>query len=92
LPNIEIPTGPNYQVPFAQAIRGQARMATGAVGMITEAAQANDIVASGSADAVLVARAMLGDPNWTLHAARSLGIDVPWPVQFERAKMPLPST
>ncbi|HEX4449051.1 MAG TPA: NADH:flavin oxidoreductase/NADH oxidase [Polyangiaceae bacterium] len=87
VPNAEIPVGPGYQVPFARAVRKGAPIATGAVGMITDPAQADEIIASGSADAVLLARAMLRDPNWALHAARALGVDVPWPVQFERAKV-----
>ena len=82
----EIPVGPGYQVPFAKAVREEARVATGAVGLITDPAQANDIVASGSADAVLLARELMRDPNWALHAARALGVDVPWPVQHERRR------
>ncbi|WP_394835964.1 NADH:flavin oxidoreductase/NADH oxidase [Pendulispora rubella] len=85
-PDAKIPVTPGYQVPFARAIRQEARIATGAVGLITEAAQANDIVQSGSADAVLLARALLNDPNWALHAAHALGVDVPWPSQYLRAK------
>jgi 2,4-dienoyl-CoA reductase-like NADH-dependent reductase (Old Yellow Enzyme family) len=82
----KIPLGPGYQVPFAKAVRQEAGVATGAVGLITEPKQADDIVASGSADAVLLARELMRDPNWALHAARALGVDVPWPVQHERAK------
>jgi 2,4-dienoyl-CoA reductase-like NADH-dependent reductase (Old Yellow Enzyme family) len=82
----KVPVGAGYQVPFARAIRQEAKVATGAVGMITEPAQASEIIASGSADVVLLARAMLRDPNWALHAADALGEDVPWPVQYERAK------
>jgi 2,4-dienoyl-CoA reductase-like NADH-dependent reductase (Old Yellow Enzyme family) len=58
---------------------------TGAVGLITEAAQANDIVARGSADLVLLARQMLRDPYWPLHAARALGAPAVWPAQYLRA-------
>jgi 2,4-dienoyl-CoA reductase-like NADH-dependent reductase (Old Yellow Enzyme family) len=86
VPGATIPLAPGYQVPFARAIRLKAGIATGAVGLITEPAQAEEIVSSSSADAVLLARAMLSDPNWALHAARALGVDVPWPVQYERAK------
>ncbi|WP_394846399.1 NADH:flavin oxidoreductase/NADH oxidase [Pendulispora brunnea] len=86
VPDAKIPEKPGYQVPFARAIREEARVATGAVGLITEPAQANDVVQSGSADAVLLARAMLNDPNWALHAAHALGVDVPWPPQYRRAK------
>jgi 2,4-dienoyl-CoA reductase-like NADH-dependent reductase (Old Yellow Enzyme family) len=86
VPGVKIPVGPGYQVPFASAIRKGAGIATGAVGMITEAEQAERIVAAGEADAVLLARAMLRDPYWALHAAKSLGADAAWPVQYERAK------
>jgi 2,4-dienoyl-CoA reductase-like NADH-dependent reductase (Old Yellow Enzyme family) len=86
VPGAKIPVGPGYQVPFAAAIRREAEVATGAVGMITEPAQAERIISEGEADAVFLARAMLRDPYWPLHAARSLGVDVPWPVQYARAK------
>jgi len=81
-----VATGPGYQVPFAEAIRREADVATGAVGLITEPAHAESIVASGQADAVLLARAFLRDPYWPLHAAKALGVDVPWPDQYLRAK------
>ena len=81
-----IPIGSGYQVPLAEAIRRDAGIATGAVGMITEAQQAEEIIASGKADAVLLARALLYDPYWALHAAETLGVDVDWPVQYLRAK------
>lgn len=77
---------PGYQVPFARAIRAEAGIATGAVGLITEPQQADEIIASGSADAVLLARELLRDPYWPLHAARALGVDIPWPDQYQRAK------
>ena len=86
VPHAKIELGPGYQVPFARAIRHEAKIATGAVGMITEARQANDIIANGSADAILMARQFLRDPYFPLHAARELGLDVAWPVQYERAK------
>ena len=86
VPHAKIEIGPGYQVPFARAIRAEAKIATGAVGMITEPHQAEDIIASGGADAVLMARAFLRDPYWPLHAAKALGADVEWPVQYERAK------
>jgi 2,4-dienoyl-CoA reductase-like NADH-dependent reductase (Old Yellow Enzyme family) len=82
-----IPAGPGYQVPFAAAIRREAGIATGAVGFITAPAQAEQIVATGQADVVLLARELLRDPYWPLHAASALGVDVPWPLQYERAKM-----
>jgi 2,4-dienoyl-CoA reductase-like NADH-dependent reductase (Old Yellow Enzyme family) len=88
VPGVEIPVGPGYQVPFAEAIRKETGIATGAVGMITTAAQAESIVASGQADCVLIARAMLDDPHWAQHAAEELGVDAPWPVQYLRARRP----
>jgi len=81
-----IPVAPGFQVPFAEAIRREAGIATGAVGLITEARQAEAIVSAGQADAVLLARAMLRDPYWALHAARELNVDIPWPNQYLRAK------
>jgi 2,4-dienoyl-CoA reductase-like NADH-dependent reductase (Old Yellow Enzyme family) len=86
VPHAKIAAGPGYQVPFARAIREQAEVATAAVGIITTAEQAEEIVSSGSADAVFLARQMLRDPYFALHAARTLGVDVPWPPQYERAK------
>ncbi len=82
-----IPIAANYQVPFAQQIRHEAGLATGAVGLITEAEQANKIVLDGQADMVFLARELLRDPYWPLRAARELGYDVTWPVQYERAKI-----
>jgi len=86
VPGVRIPLSPGYQVPFAEAIRREAGIATGAVGLITEAEQANEIIATGKADVVLLAREMLRDPYWPLHAAKTLGVDVPWPIQYGRAK------
>ena len=86
VPDAKIPAGPGYQVPFAAAIRQQAGITTGAVGLITEPAQAEQIVSTAQADAVLLAREFLRDPYWPLHAARALGIDLPWPKPYERAK------
>jgi len=85
VPGARIPVAPNYQVPFAEAIRREAGVATGAVGLITEPEQAEEIVASGRADAVFLARAELRDPYWPLHAARRLGAPAPWPIQYARA-------
>jgi 2,4-dienoyl-CoA reductase-like NADH-dependent reductase (Old Yellow Enzyme family) len=82
----KIPLSPGYQVPFAEAIRKEVGIATGAVGLITDAKQADDLVASGKADVVLLARALLRDPYWPLHAAQALGAEIRWPVQYERAK------
>ena len=86
VPGVKIPLGPGYQVPFAQAIRKEAGIATGAVGMITDAKQAEAIVAGGQADVVLLARELLRDPYWPLHAAKALNADVPWPEQYARAR------
>jgi 2,4-dienoyl-CoA reductase-like NADH-dependent reductase (Old Yellow Enzyme family) len=87
VPGEKIPAGPGYQVPFAETVRREAEIATGAVGYICDPFQAEQIVATGEADAVFPAREMLRDPYWPLHAARELGVDVPWPVQYERAKV-----
>lgn len=87
VPHAKIEIGPGYQVPFARHIREHADIPTGAVGLITKAEQANDIVKNGSADVVLVARELLRQPYWPLLAAAHLGVDVPyWPKQYERAK------
>ncbi len=86
VPGAKIPAEPGYQVPFAEAIRKEVGIATGAVGLIVEPRQAEKIIASGQADVVLLARAMLRDPYWPLHAAHELGVDVRWPVQYGRAK------
>ncbi|MGD0485192.1 MAG: oxidoreductase, partial [Gemmatimonadales bacterium] len=67
-------------------VRREAGIPTGAVGLITEPEQAERIVAGGEADAVLLARELLRDPYWPLHAASALGVDVPWPKQYLRAK------
>ncbi len=80
----KIALGPGYQVPFAEAIRREAGIPTGAVGLISDAVQAEQIVSLGRADAVLLARAMLRDPYWPRHAARELKADFPWPDQYKR--------
>ena len=77
---------PGYQVPFAAAIREQVGIATGAVGLITEAQQAEQILADGEADVVLLARELLRNPYWPLSAAHELGHDIKWPLQYTRAK------
>lgn len=82
----KVSAGPGFQVPFAETVRKEAQIATGAVGFITEPLQAEEIISSGKADAVFLARQMLRDPYWPLHAAKALGVDVPWPKQYERAK------
>lgn len=86
VPQADIPVGPGYQVPFAQKVRQQASILTGAVGMVTKAQQAEDILASGQADVVLLARELLRNPYFPLHAALQLGDDHAWPPQYERAK------
>jgi 2,4-dienoyl-CoA reductase-like NADH-dependent reductase (Old Yellow Enzyme family) len=88
VPNAPIPIAPGYQVPFAERIRREAKIATGAVGLVTTSSQADDIVRAGRADCVLLAREMLRDPYWPLRAARELGHVVPWPSQYVRAAPP----
>lgn len=85
-PNADIPVKKDYQTPFAAEIRRQTGIATGAVGLITEAQHSEKIVSEGSADAVLLARELLRDPYWPLHAAHALGEDPEWPPQYQRAK------
>ncbi|MEV0651273.1 NADH:flavin oxidoreductase/NADH oxidase [Phytomonospora sp. NPDC050363] len=82
---VHIPTAPGYQVPFAARVKAETGLATGAVGLITEAGQAEEIVATGEADAVFLGRALLRDPNWVRTAARVLGGDVRVPEQYLRA-------
>jgi 2,4-dienoyl-CoA reductase-like NADH-dependent reductase (Old Yellow Enzyme family) len=86
VPHEQIPFGPGFQVPFASRIREEAGIASGAVGFITDPAQAEQIVATGQADAVFLARQMLRDPYWPLHAANALHAEMPWPNQYSRAK------
>jgi 2,4-dienoyl-CoA reductase-like NADH-dependent reductase (Old Yellow Enzyme family) len=83
-----IPLGPGYQVPFAERIRREAGVPTGAVGLITTPEEAQAIVSEGRADAVFLARALLRDPYWPLHAAQELGVAVNWPAQYLRAAPP----
>ena len=85
VPYASIPVGPGYQVPFAERIRREASIATGAVGMILAPAQAEHILRTGQADLVLLAREMLRDPYWPLHAAEALHHKAEWPVQYLRA-------
>lgn len=80
-----IPVGPGYQAPFAERIRREAAVLTGAVGLITEPSQAEQIVSSGQADAVLLARELLRDPYFPLRAAHALGQEIAWPAQYLRA-------
>lgn len=83
----DIPVGPGYQVPFARRIRTEAGIPSGAVGLITEPKQAEDVLADGSADVVLLARELLRDPHWPLRAAAELGVEGTelWPAQYRRA-------
>ena len=84
-PTAKIPLGPGYQVEFAEAIRKQAGVPTGAVGMITDAAQADTIITTGQADMVFLAREMLRDPYWPRHAAKALRFELAAPPQYARA-------
>lgn len=86
VPYAKIIAGPGYQTPFATRIRDEVGIATGAVGLITEALQAEQIIATGLADCVFLGRQLLRDPYWPLHAAQSLHTSVEWPIQYERAK------
>jgi len=85
VPNAKIPAAPGYQVEFAARIRREAGIATAAVGLITEPEQANKIIANGEADIVLLARGMLRDPYFAVHAAAALGEQTSWPKQYLRA-------
>ncbi|MEY2545947.1 MAG: hypothetical protein QOG48_1064 [Verrucomicrobiota bacterium] len=85
VPHANIPVGPGYQVGFAERIRREAEIATGAVGMITSPMQAEHIVRTEQADAVIMAREFLRDPYWPLRAARELKQPIAWPVQYLRA-------
>jgi len=81
----KIPVGPGYQTAFAEQIRREANILTGAVGMITSSIQAQHILATGQADAVIIAREFLRDPYWPLRAAHDLGQPISWPIQYLRA-------
>jgi len=85
VPYAKIELGPGYQVPFAERIRREAGILTGAVGMITEPEQADRIIREGRADMILLARQLLRDPYFPLHAAKALGIEIAPPVQYKRA-------
>jgi 2,4-dienoyl-CoA reductase-like NADH-dependent reductase (Old Yellow Enzyme family) len=86
VPNVSIPVGPGYQAPFAAKVRAEAGIRTAAVGMITQPEQADQIVRSGQADMVFLARELLRDPYWPLLAADELKQNGPWPIQYLRAK------
>jgi 2,4-dienoyl-CoA reductase-like NADH-dependent reductase (Old Yellow Enzyme family) len=85
VPHAKIPVGPGYQTAFAERIRREAGIMTGAVGMITSPVQAEHIIRTGQADAVIMAREFLRDPYWPLRAAEELGHPIAWPVQYLRA-------
>jgi len=85
-PRQKIPLGPGYQVPFAERVRRESGLATWAVGMITEARQAEAIIASRQADMVAIARGMMYDPRWAWHAAEELGADTPYSPMYARCE------
>jgi 2,4-dienoyl-CoA reductase-like NADH-dependent reductase (Old Yellow Enzyme family) len=85
-PPTRIPVGPGYQTAFAERIRREAGVPTGAVGMIQSPQQADHILRTGQADMVLLARQLLRDPYWPLHAAQELRAEVAWPPQYDRAR------
>jgi 2,4-dienoyl-CoA reductase-like NADH-dependent reductase (Old Yellow Enzyme family) len=85
--NAKIAVGPGYQVAFSEAIKHGSAIKTSAVGMITDPVQADTIIASGQADAVMLARELLRNPRWPLHAAQVLGVDIKWPTQLVRGKL-----
>ncbi len=85
VPNAKIPVGPGFQTPFATRIRQEAGIPTATVGFITDPAQADQIIRTGQADMVLLARELLRDPYWPVHAAAKLGRSGSWPVQYLRA-------
>jgi 2,4-dienoyl-CoA reductase-like NADH-dependent reductase (Old Yellow Enzyme family) len=87
VPNANIPVKGGYQVAFARAIRTECDILTGAVGLITDSKQADEVIASGDADVIFLGRALLRDPHWVLRAAHDLHTEVPWPKQYERAKV-----
>lgn len=86
VPAAKIPIGPGYQTAFAERVRRESGILTGAVGMITSPAQAQTVIATGQADVVLLARELLRDPYWPLRAAHKLKQETQWPKQYERAK------
>jgi 2,4-dienoyl-CoA reductase-like NADH-dependent reductase (Old Yellow Enzyme family) len=81
-PSAQIPVGKGYQVPLARRIRDEAKIATGAVGLITDVEQANDVVTGGDADLVIIGRELLRDPYWAIKAQQALGGDPAWPVPY----------
>ncbi|MEO8907524.1 MAG: NADH:flavin oxidoreductase/NADH oxidase [Microbacteriaceae bacterium] len=86
LAGVRIPLGPGYQVPFAEYVKRKAGVRVSAVGLITTPQQAEQILASGQADAIMLGRELLRDPHFPLRAADELGVELAWPPQYERAK------
>lgn len=86
-PRQQIDTYPGYQVPLASQVRAEADVATGAVGLINSPELAENILAAGHADLIILGRALLADPLWPRKAAKQLGIDLPWPIQYERSNI-----
>jgi 2,4-dienoyl-CoA reductase-like NADH-dependent reductase (Old Yellow Enzyme family) len=82
----KIPVAPMYQTPFAERIKKEAGIMTGAVGLITTTKEAESIIAHQQADLIFLARQLLREPYFSLHAAHDLGVDIPWPPQYDRAK------
>jgi 2,4-dienoyl-CoA reductase-like NADH-dependent reductase (Old Yellow Enzyme family) len=85
---VKIPSGPGYQVPLAEYVAERIKQPVSAVGQITDAKQAEQILQSGQVDVILIGRASLRDPYWPLRAANELGVEVNWPEQYERGKWP----
>ncbi len=85
-PGAAIPVGPGYQVPFAERIKKETGLLTGAVGMITTPGQSEEILEKGQADLVILARELLRDPYFPMHSAQALHAEMDWPLQYERAK------
>ena len=83
----KIPVGPLYQVPFSEKIKKETGILTAAVGLITTAEESEEILSENKADLVVMARELLREPYFPLHAAKTLGAEVEWPVQYERAKL-----
>jgi 2,4-dienoyl-CoA reductase-like NADH-dependent reductase (Old Yellow Enzyme family) len=86
-PRQKVPAASGYQVPFAEAIRREAGIATGAVGLIRDAAQAERILAQGQADLIVMGRRLMDDPQWPMRAAKALGGRHTWPIQYQRADL-----
>ena len=87
VPYARIPLAPGYQVPFAEQIKKETGLLTSAVGLITEVQQAEEIIANGQADLVLIGRASLREPYFALHSAKKSGAGIDWPLQYLRAKL-----